>query len=48
MAVLNQIGACSQQIERRYVIVAEEIGHEPSQRELIKHDEKLFSIIKRR
>jgi len=45
---LNQHGACNEQIERRFLIVADIIGKEPSQEDLIKYDHSLWTIIRRR
>ena len=44
----NIKGLCPEQIVRRYLIVADIVGHEPTQRELMKYDEPLFGGIIRR
>ena len=47
-AFLNAHGLCHDQIMRRFLIVTDMVGKEPSQQELIQHDEALWAAIRRR
>jgi len=44
----NMKGACKEQIERRFLIVADIVGKEPSIKDLDKYDKSLHGIIRRR
>lgn len=47
MAFKNKNGLCEEQMERRFVIVAEIIGREPTLPDLIKYDHSLWGGIRR-
>lgn len=44
----NKLGVCSEQILRRYLIVADIVGRDPTQKDLIEYDESLWRVIRRR
>ncbi|MBI4708215.1 MAG: MucR family transcriptional regulator [Candidatus Omnitrophica bacterium] len=48
LAFQNQRALCEEQLERRFLIVADIVGKEPSQIDLIKYDCSLWGAIRRR
>lgn len=48
MALLNKRGICEEQIDRRFEIVADIVGREPSTDELREHDGSLWGVIRRK
>lgn len=44
----NKHGLCPEQLMRRFLIVADKVGNEPKQNDLIKHDHSLFAGIRQR
>lgn len=47
-AFQNKHGVCEEQIMRRFLVVADAVGKEPSQRDLIEFDHSLWAVIRRR
>lgn len=44
----NKFNLCSEQIVRRFMIVSDLVGREPTQKDLEKHDEPVWAAIRRR
>lgn len=44
----NKIGSCKLQMERRFLIVADQVGREPTATDILKYDPKLLGLIKHR
>ena len=48
MGRLNALGACEEQVQKRYLIIADKIGSTPTSKDVREHDNALYSLIERR
>lgn len=47
-AKTNMLGACDEQLQKRFTIIADTLGHEPGYREIEEHDPPLMPLIRNR
>lgn len=48
MGRINAIGACEEQVQKRYISIMDFLGREPGEKDLAEHDSALRAIIHRR